>query len=127
MLFYQIGASIVEVLNLNDHCDLSALDKAVRKLGPELLMLLSGPDATSAALAHAALGEFWGVLRLYPVYRHLEPQSETLPNSVRKSPALFGTRFRGLTGAQRQRLRRTNQRLLSDAQSGITGNGGGDG
>ena len=84
-----LGASTVEVLNLDDRGDLSALDNAVRKLEPELLMLLSGPDATSAALADAALDEFWGILRQYPVYRHLEHQSETLPNSVRENPALL--------------------------------------
>ena len=84
-----LGASTVEVLNLNDHGDLSALDNAVRKLEPELHMLLSGPDAMSAALAHAALDEFWSILRRYPVYRHLEHQSETLSYSVRANPALL--------------------------------------
>ena len=83
-----LGTSTVEVLNLSEDA-LLELSTAARDLYPEVLILLSGPDATSAALAREALDKFWNTLRRYPMYRNLRWDFDTLPGRARAYPQLL--------------------------------------
>ena len=83
-----LGASAVEVLNLPVGA-VGDLRIAARELNPELMMFLSGPDATASALAHQALEQFWDILYRYPVYRNLRRTIDSLTGSARAYPQLL--------------------------------------
>ena len=85
---------------------LRALGKAADDLYPEVIALLSGPDATSAGLAREALESFWETLRRYPVYRNLKPHIESMASAAR---------------TKRQWLRAATDRVLSDRRSKVPG------
>ena len=83
-----LGASAVEVLNLPVGA-VGDLRIAARELNPELMMFLSGPDATASALAHQALEQFWDILYRYPVYRNLRRTTDSLTSGARTYPQLL--------------------------------------